>query len=93
MKYAYFRDGTAPGYIVREVIDGDDLTAEAWDYYNEKWVPDAAAWETIDDQRGNWSLDEDYVDEYIQKMIERFPDLKEWSITPNPEGAKRKKSQ
>lgn len=89
-KFAYYRDGTLPEYVVRVTIDGDSCVAEAWDYKNKKWVPDADAWDTIEDQRGNWALDEDYYEEYIQKMIDRFPKTAEWSVKPKPEGATRK---
>jgi len=89
-KYAYYRDGTLPIYIVRLAIDGDSCVAEAWDYKNEKWVPDADAWETILDQRGNWDLDEDYWEEYAKKMIDRFPKTSEFSPKPKPDGATRK---
>ena len=89
-KYAYFRDGLLPDYIVRETIDGKEAIAEAWDYKNKRWVPDADAWETIEDGQGNWSLDADYVDEYIRKMIERFPDVEERELKAKEDGAKRK---
>jgi len=89
-KYAYFRDGLLPDYVVRETIDGDVAIAEAWDYKNKKWVPDADAWETIEDGKGNWSLDAEYVEEYIQKMIERFPNLCGFDLKTKPEGSKRK---
>lgn len=89
-KIVYFRDGLIPDYVVREVIDGDTVIAEAWDYKNKKWVPDADAWETIEDGKGNWSLDPEYVDDYIQKMIERFPYIVEKGLIAKAEGAKRK---
>ncbi len=89
-KYAYFRDGLLPDYVVRVVIDGDEAIAEAWDYKNKKWVPDADAWETIDDGVGNWSLDADYVEEYIKKMVERFPYIVKRDLITKSEGAKRK---
>lgn len=93
MKYAYYRDGLLPDYVVRLTIDGDDRTAESWDYKKQKWVLDADAWDTIEDQIGNWALDEDYVEEYIQKMIKRFPYVVEHERMEKPEGAKRKKSK
>ena len=90
-KYAYYRDGLLPNYVCRLVIDGDEMLAESWDYKGKKWVPDADAWETIQDQRGNWSLDEDYVEEYIEKMLDSFPNLVKHNTIAKPEGAKRKK--
>ena len=89
-KVAYYRDGLIPDYVVRVVIDGGEAVAEAWDYKNKKWVPDAKAWETIDDGKGNWDLDKEYVPEYIKKMVERFPYLVDHELKTEPEGAKRK---
>lgn len=91
VKYVYYRDGLTPGYVVREKIEEDRLTAEAWDYKRKKWVPDAAAWETIDDQRNNWKLDEDLVDSYIQSIVERFPEYKDWEVKDGSKGAVRKR--
>ena len=76
-KYVYYRDGLLPSLVVREVIDDDKRVAEKWDYKERKWRPHGPAWETIDDQRGNWDLDDDYVEEYISKMLDRNPKLAE----------------
>ena len=89
-KYAYYRDGLLPVNVVRETIDGDVAIVEVWDYKNKRWIPDGKAWETIEDGKGNWALDAEYVEEYIQKMIDRFPRVLEYDMKGNPEGAKRK---
>ena len=91
-KYGFYRDGLCPQLLARVTVDGDELLAEYWDYKDEKWVPDAGAWETIDDERGNWAVPSDGVQDYIESMLERFPWLKECNIQAEPEGAKRKKN-
>ena len=90
-KYAYYRDGLLPSLVVREVVDDNERVAEKWDYKSKKWRPHGPAWETIDDQRGNWDLDEEYVEEYIQKMLDRNPKLKEIDAVFEENGAVRKK--
>ena len=88
-KYAYYRDGLVPDLVVRRTYaDGEEL-AEFWDYKDKKWVPSAGAWNTVDDERGNWRLPEEDVEGYIERMIERFPDVVNRNIIAKPEGAKR----
>lgn len=89
-KVAYFRDGLVPEFVVRETVEDGKAVAEIWDYKAKKWVPDADAWETIEDQRGNWSLDADAVEGYIQRMLERFPEIAEKNLEVKAEGAERK---
>lgn len=89
-KVAYFRDGLMPELVVRETVDGDKAIAEVWDYKDKRWVPDADAWETIENNKDSWALDAEYVENYIQKMLERFPGIAEQNLKVNTEGAERK---
>ena len=89
-KVAYFRDGLCPQLVVRETVENGVATVEHWDYKDKKWVPDADAWETVDDQRGNWRLDAESVNDYIDEMMQRFPWLAECNIHPSEDTAERK---
>ncbi len=96
IKYAYFHDDDDPSIIVREALKYGDTegtaTAQYWDYKNEKWVTSASAWEILDQgDEKLWTLPEDYVQEYIAKMLKRFPREKEYSVIEKVDGATRKR--
>ncbi len=89
-KRAYYRDGLCPQIVVRMTYGDGEALAEIWDYKDKKWVPNANAWETIDDSIGNWRLPEEDVEDYIERMIERFPWLTECNSKVVKEGSVRK---
>ncbi|MBQ4196335.1 MAG: hypothetical protein II659_00610 [Bacteroidales bacterium] len=86
---AYYRDGTCPQLVVRRTFGDGEGLVEFWDYKDKKWVPNADAWDVVDDAQGNWRLPEEDVEGYIERMMQRFPKLAESNIVPKPEGAKR----
>ena len=87
--YQYFRDGDCPQILVRHTYGDGEGLAESWDYKDKKWVPDAKAWEIIEDSRNKWALPEEDIPDYIERMLERFPWLAVCNVNAKPEGAKR----
>lgn len=92
-KYVYYHDGLIKHYVVRETITDDYLLAEAWDYKTMKWIPDANAWETIDDNYTNWGIPEDNVKGYIQRMLREYPECANHGLRAVTDGAKRRRGK
>ena len=89
VKYAYYRDGLVPTFIVRRTYGDGKGVVEVWDYKNKKWVLNADGWDTVNDTVGHWRLPEEDVAGYIASMEERFPSIKDHSVPAKPDGAKR----
>ena len=89
VKSVYYRDGLCPQIVVRHSFGDGEAVAEVWDYKDKKWVPDAGAWDTIHDSRGNWRLPEENVEGYIEKMIEMYPWVTEQNVVAKAEGARK----
>ncbi len=64
------------GYMIKVLVSSGEMYAYAFDYYQQKFVPDGDAWDVLDRIHGSLAVSADYVEQYLSRAVRRCVEAK-----------------